>query len=152
MKTLDFETADGRAIVYVGDASEFAENDDVPAAVLGPLKGAVAWIEWIEAARPRSGNSLLEAILVELHAQAVDSVGAHVVPVGVAPDAPAVRRLAAFYSRHGFTDVSELVPWSEWPAMVAVVRPKPLSKKSAGARLDREIAEALSRRSFGKRR
>jgi hypothetical protein len=121
VKGLAFETPDGSATVYVGDAGDFAKGDDVPAAVFGQMEGKVAWIEWIKAARPRSGNGLLETVLVELRAQGVVLVGAQVVPIGVAADAPAVRRLAAFYSRHGFTDASELVPWSEWPVMLAAL-------------------------------
>lgn len=121
MKMLAFKTPDGSATVYTGDARDFAKGDDVPAAVFSLMEGTVAWIEWIEAARPRSGNSLLETVLAELRAQDVALVGAQVVPIGESADAPAVRRLAAFYSRHGFTDASELVPWSDWPVMLCAL-------------------------------
>lgn len=118
MVTLVFSSIDGKATVYVGDAAEFAAQEDAAADVLGQLEGKVAWIDWIEAARPRSGNALLDMVLDELHAADVAAVGAHVVPVGADSGDPAVRRLAAFYARHNFTDVSSWAPWSEWPVVL----------------------------------
>jgi hypothetical protein len=46
----------------------------------------------------------------ELAAHGAVIVGAHVVPIGSTPQSSAVRRLAAFYARHGFTDASGLAP------------------------------------------
>lgn len=114
MKQVVIKDQRGHVVATVGSQGEF-DNQSDSAKLLGlAAHEKMAWIDWIESASPGMGSELMREILMTLEAEGVALIGLEACANGEEASA----RLARFYTKFGFVDVSLLAPYSEHPVFL----------------------------------
>ncbi len=114
MKQVVIKDARGHAVATIGSQGEF-ENQSDSAKLLGlAAHEKMAWIDWIESTAPGNGSELMREMLTALEAEGVSLIGLEACGKGEAM----ATRLARFYAKFGFVDVSLLAPYAEHPVFL----------------------------------
>lgn len=111
MKQIVINDARGKVLASIGTQRDF-ENQSDSARVLGlAAHERMAWIDWVQSSAPGNGTLLMHELLTALEAEGVALIGLE----ACATSEEHRQRLAKFYSKFGFVDVSLITPWSEHP-------------------------------------
>lgn len=114
MKQVVIKDERGHVVATVGSQQEFDSQQD-SAKILGlALHEKMAWIDWIESAAPGNGSALMREMLIALEAERVSLIGLE----ACSQNEHMKTRLARFYEKHGFVDVSLLAPYAEHPVFL----------------------------------
>jgi hypothetical protein len=117
IERLEFQTSDGKAIVFVGLASAF-RSEDGDQSEYDDLEGKIASIEWFESSGKGKGSPLMVDLLDDLKRRKVKAIVLQVVPPRAEPDSPEVKKVIRFYQKFGFVLRPDLKAWSDYPMML----------------------------------